>query len=284
MAHERVTVTISSSAGEDTPLTVEDAMRQILDFFALLSAAGGEDQDKVAWRLVSISMNSPLRATAEAFPTVPGIPAEPIARREKEALIRAFIDLEQRQIPEWMDRPARDRARALLARNTEGIARTDVDFYVGENVVSIVPRLARNAIEGIAEAEDQVKPTQEDLSRTEIGSFEAYVIGLTTHYGKPAVEVREKRGDGSVKCPLSAELAERIGQQHRWAEVWNNQRVLVSGRITFRKDGRVGGADVFDIIPVTAVPIGIDAIADPNFTGGLEPETYIRSLWGADIG
>jgi hypothetical protein len=66
--------------------------------------------------------------------------------------------------------------------------------------------------------------------------------------------------------------------------VWNNQRVLISGRITFRRDGRVGNAEVFDIVPIDAVPISLDEIADPNFTGGLEPEAYRRSLWRPDLG
>ena len=86
MAPERVTVTISSSAGESEPLTVTDAMRQILDFFDLLATAGGKDGNLISWQLVAISMNSPLKATAQAISRVPGVLAEPIARREKAAV------------------------------------------------------------------------------------------------------------------------------------------------------------------------------------------------------
>jgi hypothetical protein len=284
MAPERVTVTITSSAGEDTPLTVQDAMQQILDFFDLLSAAGGEDRSTISWRLVSISMSSPIRATAEAFSEVPGVPAEATARREKEALLHAFGEFEQQRVPDWMGKVTLTRAKALLTRNMDAIARTDVDFEIGDNVVSIVPRLARVAVATIEDAERKEIEAQDDFSRTEIGSFEAYVIGLTTHYNRPAVEVRERQGDSSIKCPLTSSLAEKVGNEHRWAEVWTNQRVLVSGRVTYRKDGRVAGCDVFEIYTLNPPPIALADIVDPNFTGGRDATTYLRSLWSADVG
>ena len=78
MAPERVTISIVSSAGEDGPLTVDDATRQILDFFEMLSAAGGEDGKLISWRLVSVSMRSPLSVTAEPFSDVPA-PGAPVA-------------------------------------------------------------------------------------------------------------------------------------------------------------------------------------------------------------
>ena len=284
MAPERVTVTITSSAGEDAPLTVQDAMQQILDFFDVLSAAGGDNRSTISWRLISISMNSPIRATAEAFSEVPGVPAEPTARREKEALLHAFSELEQQRVPDWMGKSTRTSAKALLTRNMDAIARTDVDFEIGDNVFSIVPRLARVAVASIEDAERKETQAQDDFSRTEVGSFEAYVIGLTRHYNRPAVEVRERQGDTSIKCPLTSTLAARIGNEHRWAEVWSNQRVLISGRITYRKDGRVAGADVFDIYTLNPPPIVLGDVADPNFTGGRDAATYIRSLWSADVG
>jgi len=138
MAPERITVTITSSIGEDAPLTVNDAMRQILDFFGLLSAAGGDEASLIAWQLVDISMHSPLRATAEAVPTTPGVIVEPIARREKFALAVSIEALVTKSaIPSWMDRPARDRAKALFARNTNGIGRTDILLEEGVPVLTI---------------------------------------------------------------------------------------------------------------------------------------------------
>src|ERR1700730_10720068 len=93
MDPESVTVTIVSNTGEDGALSVEDAMCQILDFFALLAAAGGEDAYLVSWPLVDVSMKSPLRATAVAISRVPGIEAAPIARTEKLRLARSLDDI-----------------------------------------------------------------------------------------------------------------------------------------------------------------------------------------------
>jgi hypothetical protein len=75
IAAERVTVTVFSSAGDSGALLVEDAMRQILDFFALLNAAGGDESALISWQLEEISMKSPLRATAVAVSRQPGIEA-----------------------------------------------------------------------------------------------------------------------------------------------------------------------------------------------------------------
>jgi len=69
----RITVTVESSLGEDGPLTVEDGLGQILDFFDLMTVAGDHFTQGVGWSLVSVTKNSPLMATAEAFSTHPGV-------------------------------------------------------------------------------------------------------------------------------------------------------------------------------------------------------------------
>jgi hypothetical protein len=281
MTPERVTVTIQSSAGREAPLTVQDAMRQILDFFDLLSAAGGEEGKVVTWRLVDVSMGSPLSATAQAFSDVPGILAETVARREKDQLSYFFQEvMEKGRIPEWVDDAIRAKARSFFHRNLNGVGRTDIKF--DENIPStvIVERSARTAISAF-EYFEQVD-LDADLSRSEIGSVEGNIISLDTYYGQPAIRLEERLHGLQFPCVLSSSLAEQVGHQHDWAEVWTGRRVQVSGRILFRPAGHIGRVYATDIKPVDHRRLTYADIADPNFTNGLSPREYLSRLWEDD--
>lgn len=284
MAPERVTITVRSSAGEDAPLAVGDAMRQILDFFELLAAAGGEEAGLISWQLVDISMNSPITATAEAASTMPGISAEPIARREKAKVTHSFDEIKRERVPDWMDKSARERVKSLFARNVSGVGRTVVRLYPEEPPIVISPVAARAAVEVLNRFEAERPKPADDFSRFEIGSFEGNVIGLTHHYGRAAVEVRDRLSGAAIKCPLSDELRERIGKEHQWEEVWSNQRVLISGKLSFRVDGRIQGAEVHDIESINPPRLSFEEIADPGFTGGLAPSEYLDALREDDVG
>lgn len=280
MAPERITVTIRSSTGDQEPLTVQDAMRQILDFFDLLSAAGGKEGKVVSWRLIAVSMASPLSATAQAFSDAPGILAETVARREKDQLSHSFREItEQGDVPEWMDDATRAKARAFFNRNLNGIGRTDIKFDEESPLTVIVERSARMAISAFersdAEAED-------DLSRWEIGSVEGNIIRLDTYHGQPAIRLQERLHGWQFPCVLSPSLADNIGHQHDWAEVWTGRRIQVSGEILFRAAGHIGRMYANDIKPIDERRLTYADISDPNFTNGLSARDYLNQLWEED--
>jgi hypothetical protein len=280
MAPERVTVTIQSSTGEAAPLTVRDAMRQLLDFFDLLSAAGGEEGKLVSWRLVDVSMASPLSATAEAFSDIPGILAETVARREKSKVSHLFSEVTERgQVPEWMDDATRAKARSFFNRNLNGIGRTAIKFDDRAPLVVVVERSARAAIAAFETAE---RLETEDLSRSEIGSVEGNVIRLETYHGQPTLRIQERLHGTSIPCVLSAALAASIGHQHDWAEVWTGRRVLVSGELRFRPAGHVGRVYATNIQPIDDRDLTYEEISDPNFTNGLSAREYLSHLWEED--
>jgi hypothetical protein len=284
MAPERVTVTIQSRAGRDAPLTVRDAMLQILNFFDLLSLAGGKDAPFVSWRLVDISMKSPVSATAEAFPTIDGVIVEPIARREKAEVAQSIHLLSTGgTLPKWMDAVARHKAREFFERNLNGIGRTDIIFDENAPPVIIVENNARTAARTIERSEQALAEHDVDFSRTEMGSVEGYVIGLTQHYRRPAVRMTERLSNKEVTCVLSDDLAGRIGHQHDWAEAWEGRRVIVSGEITHKRDGAISRVEAISLDIIDSIPIRYDDIADPNFTNGLSPAEYLEKLWEGDI-
>jgi hypothetical protein len=286
MVPERVTISIISAAGEDAPLTVDDATRQILDFFEMLTAAGGEEGKLISWQLVSVSMQSPLSVTAEPFSDVPGTPGNEIARREKASLAASLEELTtRRRVPTSMPRPARQRAKSFFERNTKRIGRTDIKFDEHSPPLIIQERTALAATSALeAAAADEAAPPSLDLTRTEVGSVEGYVIEAARFYGRPAARIRERITGAEVVCIMSDELAERIGPEHNWRDVWQGRRVLVSGEISYRHDGTIVRIRASDMVTVDAPQLDYSDIADPNFTGGLSPADYLRTIWEEEIG
>ena len=284
MTPERVTVTISSSAGENEPLIVADAMRQLLDFFELLSSAGGSEGESIDWQLVEISMNSPLKATAQAVAKVPGVLAAPIARREKAAVRYSLNQAIHSRAPDWADAGVRNRAKSLFTRNTSTIGRTSIQFETDAPPTTINQVVARQVLSRIEDYEKEQIKKVEDQTRTEYGSIEAVVIELIKHYNHPALRVRERLTGDEVVCVVSPELAEVYGPQHNWSEVWSSKRLLLTGEIFFRTDGRIGQIRLEEIEVVDPSPMLFEDIAQPGFTGGLSPQASIDAWWESSDG
>jgi hypothetical protein len=259
-------------------------MHQILDFFDLLSAAGGEDGKAVSWRLVDVSMASPLSATAEAFSDVPDVQAEMIARREKERVLTSIREItETGQVPAWMDLSARAKARALFNRNLNGIGRTDIKFDEQTPLTVIVERSARAALLAL-DTSDKIQEVEEDLSRSEMGSAEGNIIRLETYHGQASIRLAERVTDREISCVLSPSLAQQIGPQHNWAEVWAGRRVLVVGEILFGPAGQIVSIYAADVRPIDARQLAYSDIADRNFTNGLPVRAYLNHLWEDEVG
>ena len=235
----------------------------------------------MTWRLVAVSMGSPLSATAQAFSDVPGILAETVARREKGQLLQFFHGVtEEGRVPEWIDDAMRAKARSFFDRNLNGVGRTDIKFDENMPSIVIIERSARAAISAFEHA-DRVD-VEADLSRSEIGSVEGNIISLDTYHGRPAIRLEERPHGWQFPCVLSNSLAEQVGHQHDWAEVWRGRRVQVSGQILFRAEGHIGRVYATDIKPVDHRLLTYADIVDPNFTNGLSPREYLSRLWEDD--
>ena len=286
MAPQTVTITIQSNIGEEGPLTVQDSLRQVIDFFELLSMAEEPKEIKsVAWILQTISKTSPLTATGEPVALRPDVAADVIASRAKASLARTFDALSGGDdVPPWMDHHAREKTREFLSRNLNGLGRTDIQFNEDAPVVSINERTARAAVAALDRAELQIAVLEVDLSRSEYGSVEGQIVEATTYHGRPAIRIQEHLTSANVMCVFSQELGERIGQQHNWVEIWSGQRVLVIGQLFYRKDGAVNRVLAADMQTISPNPISVRDIADPGFTNGLSPAEHIARLWDGDDG
>lgn len=281
---ETITVTIVSSAGEEAALLVNDAMRQILDVFSLLSAAGGEDGSLISWQLIDISMKSPLRVTAAAVQRVPGVEVAPIARREKLRLADSLDDIvRSARVPDWIAGEALTRTKSLFERNTNGIGRTEIQFNEDAPTSTISHIEALRAVRIVEAAESSRAAESVEQPWIEYGTIEGTVRDTTTKYGNPVIIIRDSTSGEEITC-FASEIAISDGSKHTWAETWANKRVLVTGQITYRGNGTVSKITSADFELVDSSPMKFEDISDPNFTNGLTPSEYIRSIWSNDGG
>lgn len=286
MAPERITITVKSSVGEDGPLTVQDALQQVLDFFDLLaSAQGSGDGDAVSWNLVTISKSSPLSATGEAFSTDPSVIAEPVARRAKKLVAESIETITIRgEVPPWMDDFAQRKIRSLFDRTLNGVGRMDIQFDEHSPLLVIVEKSARSGLNTLHLSEAQRLVASEDLSRSEMGSIEGVITETTTYHHQPAIKVSERLTGESVTCIIAKDLAETIGHTRDWHEVWSGRRVLVAGEVRYRSDGKISRVIAQDIRNIEPPTIELKDIVDPNFTGGRKPKEYLEELWEDEDG
>ncbi len=285
---ETVTIVVHPSGTDADNLTVADAMQQVLDTFELLSKAEVKDDSlgaSVVWRLERASTNSPF--TVEATP----VSSNPEISIDRQALntIHAFQEginsiLHAKGKPQWIDQESEGTLKRILARNLNGIGRTDIFSGYHDAPTSIDHRSARRAqnyLEVLA-AEEALKV--EDLTRKEYGSIEGHVTDATTWHGRPAFRMRARLSGKELICILSKAEAASIGEEHNWSEVFKRQRVLVSGICHYNPAGIVLRVDVDTITAIKPRDVSLSELRDPNLTAGLSPSDHLRLIWGGENG
>ena len=271
-----------SQAGEDT-LTVSDAMQQVLDYFILLSKAEVHDPTRpvsVVWRLESATTNSPFTVEATAASSDPTIPVDRQALLARRSLYDGLSELFRAEAkPRWLDEAGESAIRRILARNLNGIGRTDIVISEVEPPIVLDKRAALRTQNYLDLKAAEEAAQIENLNRKEHGSIEGNAIGLSTHYRKPALVIRERLSGKEVKCVLSPEIATSVGSQHQWNEVWGNQRIVVSGICHYDKGGDIALIEAHQITALKSRDVSITEIRDPNFSNGLTPQQHLDTLW-----
>lgn len=287
-AENRVRLVIYPSGSDDDTLTVTDAMQQVLDYFTLLAKAEARDPDsnvKVVWRLESATTNSPFTVDATAVSSNPEVSVDRQAVQARRAFREGLMHLYKGEAkPLWLDADAVLAMRRIVARNLNGIARTDVLSDEGEPPIILDHRSARRVQNYLDLVAAQEAAQIEDLSRKEFGAVEGNAIGLTTHYKKPALVMRERLSGRDVKCVLPTGAADAIGAQHQWNEVWGNQRITVAGLCHYDKVGSLVLIEVNEITRHQQRDVRISELRDPAFSAGLSPQEHLDRLWGDEHG
>lgn len=274
---ERIKVVVRASDAHRDVLTVQDAMRQVLDIFDLLAGDG----DGVEWKLARATTNSPFYLEGEAVSLEPAVDVTVIARTQKLTLARNLQALASGEEPRD---PAFQLATAkrLLARNLNGIGATSIDFEIGEPIV-FTPPVARAALDALNTRAGQglfafTRP------REEVGSVEGTFSVLGTYWGQPAIRILESNSRTYVWCRLNAELQPQFQDKATYSDIWHHRRVIVRGRIKYASDGGIDYVLASDIQRINASEIPAFALEDRAFTSGLTVTEYLDKFRDGTLG
>lgn len=262
---ERIKITVRPSGAHPDVLTIEDAMRQVLDIFDMLEEAPG-----VHWKLISATTNSPLQIEAEAVSFEPSVDVTVVARAQKQHLSRNLVALTKGEAP------ADDEfkiavARRFLARNLNGVGVTEIDLAMGDTI-TVTPRIAEAAMKILQKRTDDLF-SQTNVAREEVGSVEGTLSDIGTHYGHPAAKIIVRGKE--LWCWLSDELQDQLYDKATYKDVWQHKRVIARGRIRYGQDRQITYVVANDIRRIEARDVSLDEIKDPNFTGGLAIGEYL---------
>lgn len=267
---EPFSITVHPAPLKGEYLTVSDAMKQVLDLIEaveMVETADGGDRTLV-WRLTKAHTNSPpFTVVAEAFPIHPSLSVGLEAKRVSQIFIEGMTDLLSGRTPDWLEPELGKPLKRAFERNLNGIARTQLDY--GDDVhLNVEPASAKAGLAALEKLEIDVEASKVDWSRTEYGSVESEVFGVTRWNGRPALMMIERLSEEKFTCVLEDNLAARVGPDHQWREAWEGRRMLVSGKLHYNSAGVLKRADAFDLEerPYTDVELrdlrGIDIVSD----------------------
>lgn len=273
-----VRVTISGPAeGQTNAPTVEDLLGQIRDFVGVLEGVeeavpGGPS---LIWRVTDAQMNSPI--TLEFTPYGHG-PAARVGARIEEVERIAVEGLNALAIgdpaPAHFTEGVLKRARRMHERVLNGLSDTVISFdptIAPEPIV--IDRAAAREVESAVERAKGLA----SIPYQELGSIEGFVTKPELDgFNRAILRFRARLGGAEIKAFASGHAFRQV-EALTLSEVWHGVRVRVYGTIRYKTLGQVEhinatGIEVLDTEPLP----GIDDIVDPNFTGGLSTEEFLR--------
>jgi hypothetical protein len=285
LTQERVTVIVRPSTSHPDILTVQDAMRQVLDFFDLLTP---EDQEGagLVWNLSVASTNSPLTVIGEAASLNPAIDVSVIARAQRQAVAEQLRSYTSGRRPaRALSRKRREIYKRIFVRNTNGIGETDAILGSTVSPIQITPSIAAVGISTLSRDEREFDEfVLENRGREEIGSIEGHLLDVGTEYNQPSILIRERKSGAEIWCRVDATVKHEISEASSFEDVWDRKRVIVRGRISYNSDGDIVRVRATSVETVDARRMTFHDIKDNNFTDGLSINEYIDRLREGEIG
>lgn len=270
---ERFVIVVTPPESDNSSLTVEDAMQQVLDAFQLLISSSEADES-ITWRLVEAKTNSPpFSVVGEARSTRLGIDVDLIAKNQKKSFARNYEQLIEGNIPDsWQGKRLTNVAKDFISRNRNGVAVTRMDLDVDQSLFLT----QQDAIKAYSAFEGPI--TEEVKPRSQVGSIEGKIVTVSTYYNQPAILVKERLSDRDVWCLVSKEYEHQISEEADFEDVWEGRRVRVRGKLEYDDTGSLTKVHAVDVQPIPARTIPLEAIRDSNFTGSLSVNDYIDKL------
>ena len=266
-------------------LTVSDALNQVLDMIEALelSESTKQSERKIVWRLTKAHTNSPpFTLVAEPYPLLPDMSVVLEAGRVSNILSNDLKELLDGNIG-GVVLDAMPAIRRVIDRNLQTITRTEISID-GEVPFSIRPQNAKTAKAAIERADIVLRDARPDWKRTEFGTVEGEIAGLTRWNGKPALDVIDRLSETKFTCVLSDELSEKIGPNHNWSEVWEGRRVYLTGALHYGSDGELKRADINEFEEVPFTDVSINDLKSFDVLQGRTMNEHLDDLRGDEFG
>lgn len=282
---ERVTITVQPSASHPGVLSVQDAMRQVLDFFDLLTPEDDEAAHLV-WNLRVASTNSPLTVEGEAVSLSPDLDVTVLAIQQKSYLEESLNSIRQGRTPaRSLSKRRRTTLRRLFVRNMNGIGKTEAVLTRPSQPVLVTPTIAQQGVHFLDLDESELDALLlSDRQREEYGSIEGVLLDVGTEYNRPAILIRNRKDGEEIWCRVSKEQSHEISRSATFEDVWSRRRVIVKGRIRYNDNGQIIRVFADTIQPVKPRKMTIHDIVDPEFTTGADTKAYLESLREGTLG
>lgn len=270
---KRVTVTVLPSSEHPEFLTVQDAMLQIADAFALLRGEGAAGFD---WKLVTASTNSPFTAVGEVI-ALPGageamFASALLATHETYQGLSDVLDGDEP--PAILDQAILKR---ILARNLNGIGLTRIEGGAGYAPVDVTPTVARAGLDVI---KAPAPPTTPKRAR---GTLEGFLVDAGQYRRQPALKLKERVRGRIIWCRIPEELESQFAEDTSLKDIWRNSRVRIRGWIEYSKGGKISGMSAESIQHVRPGRIADSELFDRSFTSGLGSIEYVDKLRDGDL-
>lgn len=273
----RITVVGVADTVSDAP-TVDDLFGQLRDFAdvlkgverAMLPGRGSE----LVWRITDAAKNSPLSIELTPFSVDAGAIVAQRATEVERAAAEGILALQRGEMrPAYFTEDVLQKAKRLHQRVQKGLASTTIVFEPGVAPDIIIDRPKAQETERLAD----VAIGQASTPYREIGSVEGFITKpeLDGH-GRAVLRFKARLTGEEVKAYASGEAFHQI-EQLRLSDVWHGARVRVYGLISYRSLGQIDviNARGIELLDNGSLP-DIDDIIDPNFTGGLSTEEFLR--------
>ncbi len=281
----RIKIVIRPSPSDDARLTVEDAMRQVLDALDVLNASKSHaikpDEDSFVWRLEKASTNSPFTIEAVADPLRSNVDITAAVRKTKAEAIETLRGVTSGQSPPfWITRDASGALSRIAQRTMNGIGATLVDCFDFPAV-----EITRNDAPRMLEAVRASDPFVEISTprRVAYGDIDGRLIAVGTHYRSPALFLLTAMY-GRVPCMIPKHMVTSLGGEATLSDVWQGKPVVITGKLHYAPGGRLASVEASNLREKQFASVPLDQIIDADFTAGLEPPDYLDRLHEGDLG
>ena len=236
-----IQISITPSKSGTGNLTILDAMKQVWDFFELLS---DENNQHVHWVLEGARFNSPLVITGKPIDAKTNELAYDVAEPVIRTIASEITNLSSsKSCPVNLSDKKLKKLLRLLERNTNGIGETEYDFGRGIEPVVIDHNSAKRSLKLL----DQ--PSELDTLLTTFavqgyGSITGSLIQLGRHYRKPAIYVKEFNTGSNIWCQVDEATIAELEEKIRAKDVWERRDIQVKGMLDYDDRGKL--THIFD--------------------------------------